>query len=191
MLNDDPPIARGPLIERQHRDGALIDVLDGWEVVTRSPPPANSNAIVDRSHRATFEINGPQTGKRLSSLCGRELPVRSVHVAPEWDAYRLTLDRALLVGKAPAGHEGIDVTGGWASLALSGPDAERILSKVTAVDLRLRTLPEKSCCQGPIFGMNVLMARFDNRFELHVNSDSAEFLYDVLADAGAEFQLRA
>ena len=94
-------------------------------------------------------------------------------------------------------EEGLEVkpirrlTGGWASLALCGPDAERILNKVTAVDLRERTLPIGGCRQGPIFGVNTLFGRFANRFELHVCGDSAEFLWDVLLDAGAEFALKA
>ena len=37
---------------------------------------------------------------------------------------------------------------------------------------------------------NTLFGRFADRFELHVCSDSAEFFWDVLMDAGAEFGLR-
>ena len=85
----------------------------------------------------------------------------------------------------------LDVTGGWATISLIGPDAERILNKLTAVDLRERTVPVGGCCQGPLFGVNTLFGRFADRFDLHVCSDSAEFFWEVLLDAGAEFGLHA
>src|SRR6185369_2399658 len=103
---------------------------------------------------------------------------------------RLTPTRAIVFGSAAMGQNSLDVTGAWSTLSLRGPDAERILSKVTAVDLRERTLPPLSCCQGPIFGVNTLFGRFEDRFDLHVASDSAEFFWEVLLDAGAEFGLR-
>ena len=65
-----------------------------------------------------------------------------------------------------------------------------VVTADTAVDLRERTLPVQGCCQGPIFGVNTLFGRLANRFELHVCSDSVEFFWDVLMDAGQEFGLR-
>ncbi|MBM3972202.1 MAG: hypothetical protein FJ302_20430 [Planctomycetes bacterium] len=182
------PIACGPLLDLHRRGGATIELKDGWQVAVRYPQAADraSNVLVDLSHWPTFEINGPETSAAVASLCGADVPLRKIHSEGERHVYRLTPTRAIVFGKATA----IDVTGGWASLALIGPDAERILNKVTAVDLRERTLPVLSCCQGPIFGVNTLFGRFAGRFDLHVCSDSAEFFWEVLMDAGAEFGLR-
>jgi sarcosine oxidase gamma subunit len=184
-------IARGPLIELHRRGGASIAVRDGWEIAARYPkePAAGANRLIDRSHRATCEINGPETGAELAKLCGTDVALRKVHVDTGWEAYRLTPSRAILFGVAQLPAGALDVTGGWASLALYGPDAERILNKITAVDLRERTLPTGTCCQGPIFGVNTLFGRFTDRFELHVCSDSAEFFWEVVMDAGSEFGL--
>ena len=186
------PIARGPLLDLHRRGGATIEMKDGWQVAVRYPqsPDRTGNALVDLSHVATFEINGPETGAALASMCGADVPLRKIHSADGRHVYRLTPSRAIVFGNVPPSIRAIDVTGGWASLALIGPDAERILNKVTAVDLRERTLPVQACCQGPIFGVNTLFGRFADRFELHVCSDSAEFFWDVLMDAGAEFGLR-
>jgi sarcosine oxidase gamma subunit len=196
MSNLSSPVARGPLVSWHRRQGATLDIRGGWEIAVRYPfqPSPAANRIIDLSHRATREVNGPQTGETLRSLCGAEVPLRRIHIASGWEAYRLTPGRAVLFGQAiphaTGPHAtGLDVTGGWASLALHGPDRERILNKVTAVDLREVTLPVGSCCQGPIFGVNTLFGRFDNRFELHVCSDSAEFFLEVLLDAGREFEL--
>jgi glycine cleavage system aminomethyltransferase T len=185
------PIARGPLVERHRRLGARIEPRDGWEIAVRYPhePARSANRVVDLSHRPTFEVNGPDTSRLISTLCGTDLPVRHMHRAANWEAYRLTPGRAILFGRVPPPEGALDVTGGWASLALWGPQAGQILSKITAVDLRPRTLPAGRCCQGPIFGVNTLFGRFDDHFELHVCGDSAEFFWDVLFDAGAEFGL--
>lgn len=185
-------IARGPLLERHRQSSATVETLDGWRVAVRYPQQADrtGNALVDLSHVSTFEINGPETNTTLVSLCGADVPLRRIHSAEGRHVYRLTPSRAIVFGHVPPSTDAIDVTGGWASLALIGPDAERILNKVTAVDLRERMLPVQACCQGPIFGVNTLFGRFADRFELHVCSDSAEFFWDVLMDAGAEFGLR-
>lgn len=185
-------IARGPLLERHRQLGATVEVLDGWQVAVRYPQQSDrtGNALVDLSHVPTFEINGSETGAALNSMCGVDVPLRKIHSADGRHAYRLTPSRAIVFGNVFSNAGAIDVTGGWATLALIGPDVERILNKVTAVDLRERTLPVRTCCQGPIFGVNTLFGRFADRFELHVCCDSAEFFWEVLMDAGAEFGLR-
>jgi sarcosine oxidase gamma subunit len=191
MPTTTTPIARGPLIALHRRGGATIELREGWEVAVHYPhePAATANRVVDLSHRPTFEINGPETGGRLASSSGSDIPLRRIQSIAGGEAYRLTPSRAILFGWIDPPQGALDVTGGWASLALYGPEAERILNKITAVDLRVRTLPPGSCCQGPIFGVNTLFGRFDDRFELHVCSDSAEFFWEVLFDAGQEFGL--
>ena len=186
------PISRSPLNDLHPRSGATLEMVDGWQVAVRYPqqPDRTGNALVDLSQVATFEINGPNTSAALISTGGGDVPMRKIHSGDGRHVYRLTPSRAIVFGNVPPSLGAIDVTGGWASLALIGPDAERMLNKVTAVDLRERTLPVQACCQGPIFGVNTLFGRFADRFELHVCSDSAEFFWDVLMDAGAEFGLR-
>jgi sarcosine oxidase gamma subunit len=185
------PIARGPLVALHRRNGAKLEIRDGWEVAVRYPlePAATANRVVDLSHRPTYEINGPATGRLVADVCGGDVHLRRIHTLEGGEVYRLTPGRAVLFGRVARPQESLDVTGGWASLALYGPDSERILNKITAVDLRERTLPVGSCCQGPIFGVNTLFGRFDDRFELHVCGDSAEFFWEVLFDAGREFEL--
>lgn len=186
------PVFVGPLVEAHLRGGAQVEVLHGACVAVRYPdePDAGGNAIVDLSHRPKQEIVGKSTGERLSAALGADVPVRSVRTHHGADVYRLTLTRAVVFGELPPMTDALRATGGWASLALVGPDRERILQKVTAVDVRERTLPVGGCCQGPIFGVNTLFGRLADRFELHVPSDAAEFLREVLLDAGAEFDLR-
>jgi sarcosine oxidase gamma subunit len=187
------PVAQSPLNELHHRHGAAMLLRDGWIIATRYPheSEAAENTIVDLAHRPTWEINGPEVGRKLNELCGGDVAIRKIYPGAGWEVYRLTAGRAIVFGKMPNTiTAALDVTGGWVTLALIGPEAERILNKVTAVDLRERTLPVHGCCQGPIFGVNTLFGRFANRFELHICGDSAEFLWEVLLDAGGEFGLK-
>jgi hypothetical protein len=175
------------------RQGATVALRDGWLVATNYPdePNAGGNAMIDFAHRPTSELNGPDLSRALADLCGSDVLVRTIHGRSDWQAYRLTAGRAIVFGKVAHTIPGaLDMTGGWATIALIGPDAEHILNKITAVDLRERTLPVNGCCQGPIFGVNTLFGRFANRLELHVCGDSAEFLWEVLLDAGAAFDLK-
>lgn len=185
-------IARGPLLDLHRRSGATIELIDGWEIAVRYPkaPERSRNRLIDLSHIPTFEINGPDVGANLIGWCDEDVPLRTIRFAGDCQIFRLTPNRAIVFGTMPPSAGAIDVTGGWSSLTLIGPDAERILNKVTAVDLRERILQVRACCQGPIFGVNTLFGRFAYRFELHVCSDSAEFFWEVLMDAGAEFDLR-
>jgi sarcosine oxidase gamma subunit len=195
MPTANPPVAQSPLVELHRRRGATVELRDGWLIASRYPaePAKGSNALIDLAHRLTCEINGPEpeVSQKLALLCGADLALRTIHVGAGWEAYRLTRQRAIVFGKLANPIQGaLDVTGGWVSVALSGPDAERILNKVTAVDLRERSLPVRACCQGPIFGVNTLFGRFSDRFELHICGDSAEFFWGVVMDAGAEFGLK-
>jgi sarcosine oxidase gamma subunit len=173
------------------RAGATIEMIDGWEVAVRflSEPQFDGNALVDVAHRRVYEVSGPHTGDVLQSLCEEEVGVRSIHQLSGVDVYRLTHERAILVGDVDL-RAAVDVTGGWSSLALFGGDARGILAKVCALDLRDEVFPVGSCAQGPVFGVNTLIGRFPNRYELAVCPDMLEFLWEVLLDAGTEFQLR-
>jgi glycine cleavage system aminomethyltransferase T len=194
MLPSTQPIARSPLEALHRRNGATVELRGGCMVAMHYPdePGRGGNAIVDFAHRPTWEINGPDVSRKLADLLGRDVALRRIHGESGWLAYRLTAGRALVFGKIPnaSGDRAIDVTGGWLTLALFGADAESILNKVTAVDLRERTLPVHGCCQGPIFGVNTLFGRYADRFELHICGDSAEFLWEVLLDAGHDFNLK-
>jgi glycine cleavage system aminomethyltransferase T len=206
-------VARGPLVEVHHAAGATLEIVNGWEVAVRYPgetpntASGGSNAIVDLSHWVAYEVNGPDVDATLRSIVGEDVTLRRIVVKKELSAYRLTKRRAVVfefgstattvfdpeaqTRRGGGRYENVvDVTGGWASIVLYGPDSLNILNKVTAVDLREETLPMHACCQGPIFGVNTLFGRFDHGFELHVCPDSMEFLWEVLLDAGAEFGLK-
>lgn len=185
------PIARTPLNHIHRQAGATLEIVDSWEVATRYPSAAKegANTVVDISHLGTHEIGSRRTDEILRSHFQAEIAILDIAPQEACDVYRLTDSRAILFGAVDI-PEAIDVTGGWASLALYGPQVREILSKITALDLRDKSLGEHHCCQGPIFGVNTLFGHYPNRYELHVCPDMLEFLYQVLLDAGREFDLQ-
>ncbi len=175
-----PPIATGPLIPLHRRDGATIEIVSGWETAVNYPsePARTGNALVDLTGRMVNEINGPETEADLSTLCGCDVPIRALKSNSSRDVYRLTSVRAILLGDAVI-DGAINVTGGWASIGLYGPQSLAILQKITAIDLRACSLGVGQCAQGPVFGVNVLFGRFADHYELHACPDMTQFLWEV------------
>ena len=185
------PLATGPLIPVHRQAGAKIDMVSGWETAVKYPsePAPTGNALIDLTGRTICEINGPGAREILRSLCGGETAIRTIQTIQDRDVYRLTDVRAIAIGGEVI-DGAVNVTGGWASIGLYGPQAVEILQKVTAIDVRDRSLGIGRCAQGPVFGVNVLFGRFANHFQLHACPDMTQFLWEVLLDAGEEFDLK-
>lgn len=185
------PIAAGPLIPAHRRAGATLGIVSGWETALNYPsePARTANGLVDLTGRCVSEINGPETDARLQSLTGDLMPIRGLRTVAGRDVYRLTNLRAIVFGEEPV-ESAINVTGGWATIGLYGPASLAVLQKITAIDLRDRSLNTGQCAQGPVFGVNVLFGRLDDHYELHACPDMTQFLWEVLLDAGKEFSLK-
>jgi glycine cleavage system aminomethyltransferase T len=185
------PLAVGPLSPVHRREGATMETISGWETAVRYPsePARTANALVDLTGRNISEINGPETESILQALANDRLPIRGLKSIAGRDIYRLTNARAIVIGSEPVDNS-INVTGGWASIGLYGPQSVAILQKISAIDLRDSSLGVGQCAQGPVFGVNVLFGHFADRWELHACPDMTQFLWEVLLDAGEEFGLK-
>jgi len=194
-----PPLARGPLVAWHRRAGGRVETVGGWEICTSHPETANvdlasDNLLLDWSHRSVFELNGPRTGELVRGLVGTDVAVGRMAAGQAGIVCRLTPGRAIVmgdVGPAVLGDSAaIDVTGGWATIVLSGPDAINILSLLSSADLRTRAMPVAACRQGPITGINTLLCHFAGHWELHACPDSVVSLWEALLDEGRAYRLR-
>lgn len=185
------PLASGPLIPTHRRANATIETISGWETAVKYPsePAWTANALVDLTGRNASEINGPDTESIVNALANDRLPIRGLKTVAGRDIYRLTNARAIVLG-GDIVPGAVNVTGGWASIGLYGPQSVAVLQKITAIDLRDSSIGVGQCAQGPVFGVNVLFGHFADHWELHACPDMTQFLWEVLMDAGSEFELK-
>ncbi|MDR2874677.1 MAG: (2Fe-2S)-binding protein [Methylobacillus sp.] len=88
----------------------------------------------------------------------------------------------------------INVTGAYAAMNLAGPNACRILSKLTSDDISEKALPASHFMEAKIAGVTarVLRVNFvaDQAYEIHVPAPQARGVWEAIMEAGAQEGLR-
>lgn len=87
----------------------------------------------------------------------------------------------------------IDVTHGRVVLRLSGADAARTLGKVCAIDLSDKATPNRAAFRSSVARLACLVVHDDldgiRSYLICSDRSSGQYLFDALADAGAEYSL--
>ena len=88
----------------------------------------------------------------------------------------------------------VNMTAGTAALNLAGPNARDILSKITSVDLSGASFPYMACREGTVAEVPAVLLRVgfvgETGWEIHFPAEYGEYLWNVLLDAGKDFNLR-
>lgn len=88
----------------------------------------------------------------------------------------------------------VNVTSALAAVNLAGPDARKVLEKLTAMDLSPEAFPYLAYREGQVAGVPARLLRVgfvgELGYEIHVPSRYGEALWDALMEAGAEFDLK-
>jgi sarcosine oxidase subunit alpha len=88
----------------------------------------------------------------------------------------------------------LNVTAGMSAVNLAGPKARQILSKITSVDLSSSMFPYMACREGKVADVSALLLRVgfvgETGWEIHFPAEYGEYLWDVLLDAGKDFDLK-
>jgi heterotetrameric sarcosine oxidase gamma subunit len=205
----DAPLARSLLHERARRAGARFAVRHGFEVASGFGPVAAeiaacqaSAGIADQSYLGKLELQAPPAAlaECVSAHTGAAPVLGTAHDDGEAWWCPLTPDRLLvLVTRAPAGPlrerleqelgpvggSVVDVTSGFAGIALAGPRARDVLARVTAIDVREASLPESGFRPGSVARVPALLLRErGERFLVLGGSAYAEYLWVAICDAG-------
>ena len=86
-------------------------------------------------------------------------------------------------------HQLVDVSDQYTAIALSGSAAGDVLSRLTTLDLHEREFPDGSAA-GSLFGrIEAVLARTGSGLRLLVRRSVAEYLYDLIIDAGKGYGL--
>lgn len=180
----------------------------GWMVSTRQP--AEHLTLTDLSPIAKVTVQAPWNGVTAGALrvpMGRAARdddgVLVIGSAPgQWHALggvgnsgelaelmrqqldRLAADELVTV---------LDVTHGRAMLRLTGSHAANLLAKVCAVDFADSITPNGAAFRASVARLVTDVVRDDQQrqlsYLLHCERSSGQYLFDVLADAGAEFDI--
>lgn len=180
-----------------------------------------SVGLFDLTGLALIEVNGPGAAKFVNYLCTNEMDkpagqvvytlwlTKSGGVRRDLTVARLAADKFwLMVGdgtrpqdmdwvKRHAPSDGTvtvtDVSDSWTALGLWGPNARKILSKVTKTDLSNEAFPFYSCQWIEIGSARVLAIRISYAgelgWELHIPFDQGLAVWDAIWEAGREFDL--
>jgi sarcosine oxidase subunit alpha len=88
----------------------------------------------------------------------------------------------------------VNVTGAYALINVAGPEARKIVSKLTELDMSDAAFPLGALRQADVAGVPARMVRVafvsDLAFELHVPAASARQVWNALLDAGSGHGLR-
>lgn len=88
----------------------------------------------------------------------------------------------------------VNVTSGYAALNLAGPEARRILAKLTDTEISQNAFPYMACREASVAGVPALLLRIgfvgETGWEIHFPAEYGEYLWDALLQAGADVQLR-
>ena len=88
----------------------------------------------------------------------------------------------------------VNLTDAFGSINLAGPNARRVLERVTGDDVSNEAFPYLGCRWITVGGVEVRCLRLgfvgELSYELHVPSSYCHFVWDLLMDAGADFGIR-
>lgn len=193
------PIARSPIPA-----APPVEVRDGWEVsARRSPAPL---VLRDATPLAKITIRAPEAGATAAALgVGFGRSRRDAHgllvgSGPgEWLAIGAvgTADAAVRrLGELAADDEHVsivDQTHGRALVRLTGTGARGLLTRVCAIDLSDRATPDGAALRTSVANLVVDIIRDDRdtspSYLLHCERSSGQYLFDLIVDVGAEFDL--
>ena len=107
--------------------GAIFDERDGWRVPTIIPDTeafaATTVGIADLSHLGKLDVR-PAPSEIASTVVYRLSPRRALVLFPE-------KNRAAVTAGLDASSQVLDVTGAYTVLAITGPDARALVSRLT------------------------------------------------------------
>jgi glycine cleavage system aminomethyltransferase T len=175
----DAAISESPLAPPARRDGATLDLRDGWLVPVRFTSIEEESAALDQtlgwgdaSPLGKFELHGATDAAPGSAR--REEGRWCCPVAP---------GLTLVLGAPAPGDHALDVTTQYAALVVAGPLARETIARFCAIDLRdavagtfrpgsIARTPGHILCEGP------------DRFLLLFGAALSEYMWTVVSDAG-------
>jgi heterotetrameric sarcosine oxidase gamma subunit len=198
--------------------GAVMGTVDGWQVPVRfSGSDAEVSAaragvgMAEQGHVTKLRIQGPGVPAALDRLGaspdigrvgdakirvnknGVELEVARLAQAEAWITAASNGGAALTDAiEALAGDAAtFDLTSSLSGVRLLGPSAEMVVASLTDLDLRLSSMPDRSCAQTTIAEVYGLIVRADigdlPSYRLFFGREYGMYVWESLMEAGEAF----
>jgi heterotetrameric sarcosine oxidase gamma subunit len=188
---DRTPVLRTPM-ERHHlAAGARIEEREGWRIA-EYPGNGGDPWAADVSHTGKLDVRAAP--ERLDELLGEALAIGRARREDGTWTLRLSPTRAVVLCpfgrvdelRARFGDAAVDMTCGWAAVALGGERAREVLNRSSALDVRPKSFPPGACTAGSVLRTStILLHEDDGRFRLLAGWELGEYLWESLLDAGA------
>lgn len=211
------PTKQSPVHHKVVKAGAILAPFSGWLLAEHFGNAQDevlavrsSAGLCDLSWVVKREIKGTEVARFLTLILGGKIPepghaiVSSsgtiCRVSPGHAFFIFEQENAPLATRLgeTISNEGClhltDRTSGFGGFLLCGPKARAVLNKLTSLDLRERIFPDLRCAWGPLAATRSLIARKDRSglpgYEIFFSREYAEYLWEAVMEAGAEFRLR-
>ncbi len=189
------PISYTRIIEEHHavrRQVGLFDVSHMGEIRVVGPRAVEVvNGLISHDIRTTacgqarYAVMCHPDGGIVDDLIAYKISDEEIFICV--NASNKAKDFAFMKAHATEGAELIDESAAWAQLALQGPKAEAVLSRVTEIDLS--QMGYYHFAQGAVAGVGCLVARTgytgEDGFEVYIPVGGAEAVFDAIVAAGA------
>jgi heterotetrameric sarcosine oxidase gamma subunit len=199
-------LSRSPMERQARAAGASFEERDGWNVAVRFggleaewDRARSAVGFADLSHLGKVELQAPADA--LEAIAGVDLELGSAAPAAGtwWCPY--TRMRALAIcepaalhdlrgrlQEVAAEHEGltsvVDVTTGFAALAIEGPRARELFARFTAIDLRDLVTPIHGFRPGSVARTpGAILRQSERRWLMLFGAALGQYMWTVVADA--------
>jgi heterotetrameric sarcosine oxidase gamma subunit len=177
-------LARSPMERQALAAGARLEERDGWNVAVRfdgeeaeRERARSTVGFADLSHLGKLEVQGK--------------PAADLELGPGTWACPLTPQRALVLcepADLPELRERlgdvVDVTTGFAVLAIEGPLARELFARFTALDLRDAVTPVNAFRPGSVARTpGAVLHQADERWLMLFGAALGQYMWTVVADA--------
>lgn len=195
------PPARSPILDAAEAPGLVLELRDGWQLVTSCGDPAaearacaETVGFADLSHLTKIEVAlGIPTADRLDGL--------ATHAGDGW-VCPVRPDLQLIVGHpaardrlealAPPDSRSVDLSAALCAIAVVGPLARELFARFCALDLRQASLPLRGFRPGSVARVpGYVLREADQRYLIVAGAAYAGYLWEVVDDAAEQLGGRA
>jgi sarcosine oxidase gamma subunit len=181
-------VLRTPMDRRHAAAGATFAERDGWRIAEYEGEPADP-WLADVSHLGKLDVRGSQA--ELDELTGG-LPTGAARRDGDVWTLRLTPVHGYVLcpyGRVGAlrdsiGAPAIDVTSGFAGVALGGSRWREVMNRSSGLDVRPARFGPGRCMAGSVMRVPALIVNEGESIAMFVGWEYGEYFWDAILDAG-------